>query len=146
MKSEMDLDDPSVLTCWKDIARYLGKGVRTVQRWEREFGLPVRRPNGVHHKSAVVAQVRDLEMWLDSRWSERSVENKDGKVIVQAELSELIKRSRNLRAAHMMIMEETSVALDSLIQSFNELEQTRQRNVPPPAIHFSGGTTWGRPS
>jgi len=134
MKSERDLNDPSVLTCWKDIARYLGRGVRTVQRWEQEFGLPVRRPNGSHRKSAVVVYIRDLEMWLDSQWSERGVENDDGKVIAKAELSELIKRSRSLRAAHMMIMEETSVALDTLIQSFNELEQTRQRNIPP--IHF----------
>jgi hypothetical protein len=23
------------MTCWKEIARYLGKGVRTVQRWEQ---------------------------------------------------------------------------------------------------------------
>jgi hypothetical protein len=26
----------SVLTSWKEIAQYVGKGVRTVQRWERE--------------------------------------------------------------------------------------------------------------
>ena len=30
-----------VLNGWKEIANYLGKGVRTVQRYEREFGLPV---------------------------------------------------------------------------------------------------------
>ena len=60
------------LTCWKDIASYLGKGVRTVQRWEQEFGLPVRRPNGVSHKSPVAADPRDLDVWLKSRWSVRT--------------------------------------------------------------------------
>jgi len=28
---------------WKEIANHLGKGVRTVQRWEKVYGLPVRR-------------------------------------------------------------------------------------------------------
>ena len=36
----------SVLNSWKEIASYLGRSVRTVQRWEREFGLPVHRPAG----------------------------------------------------------------------------------------------------
>ena len=31
------------LDSWKAIAAYLGRGVRTVQRWEREEGLPVHR-------------------------------------------------------------------------------------------------------
>jgi hypothetical protein len=36
-------NDRPVLTCWKDIAQYVGKSVRTLQRWERESGFPVRR-------------------------------------------------------------------------------------------------------
>lgn len=28
---------------WKDVAAYLGKSVRTVQRWESEYGLPIHR-------------------------------------------------------------------------------------------------------
>lgn len=35
---------PQFLTGWKEIANYLGKGVRAVQRYERKFGLPVRAP------------------------------------------------------------------------------------------------------
>lgn len=59
------------LTCWKDIANYMGKGVRTVQRWEQEFGLPVRRPNGMSHKSPVAANPRELDAWMQSHWSLR---------------------------------------------------------------------------
>jgi hypothetical protein len=29
------------LNGWKEIAAYVGKGVRTVQRWEKAHGLPV---------------------------------------------------------------------------------------------------------
>ena len=33
----------SILSGWKEIANHLGKGVRTVQRYELELALPVRR-------------------------------------------------------------------------------------------------------
>ncbi len=35
--------DPDLLNSWKEIAAYMGRGVRTVQRWERDLALPVRR-------------------------------------------------------------------------------------------------------
>jgi hypothetical protein len=58
----------SALTSWKEIAGYLGKGVRTVQRWERDMGLPVRRP---HHrnKGLVLALPEDIDSWLQSRYT-----------------------------------------------------------------------------
>jgi DNA-binding transcriptional regulator YiaG len=34
-----------ILSSWKEIALYLGRSTRTVQRWERELGLPVCRPS-----------------------------------------------------------------------------------------------------
>jgi len=40
------IEPPQILSGWKEIANYLGKGVRTVQRYERYMGLPVRRPAG----------------------------------------------------------------------------------------------------
>jgi hypothetical protein len=51
------------LSGWKDIARYLGKGVRTVQRYEREFGLPVRRLAGTR-RSSVIATKAELDGWI----------------------------------------------------------------------------------
>lgn len=53
------------LTGWKEIANYLGKGVRTVQRHERELGLPIHRPNG---KSAgsVIATKKELDDWVEA--------------------------------------------------------------------------------
>jgi hypothetical protein len=49
---------------WKDIAKYLGCGVRTVQRWEK-LGLPVRRPTGI--RSAVVAITEEIDAWVKRR-------------------------------------------------------------------------------
>jgi hypothetical protein len=51
------------LAGWKDVANYLGKGVRTVQRYEREMGLPVRRPAG-KPRAAVVATKAELDAWI----------------------------------------------------------------------------------
>ena len=45
---------------WKEIAAYLGKDPRTVQRWERKIGLPIHRPNG----ASVFAYRSELESWL----------------------------------------------------------------------------------
>ena len=55
-----------ILNSWKEIASYLGRGVRTVQRWEAQLGLPVHRPAGRDH-SAVLAFSNELDQWLDSR-------------------------------------------------------------------------------
>lgn len=52
-----------VLNSWKEIAAYLGRGVRTVQRWENDLSLPVRRPRG-KDRSAVIALKPELDKWL----------------------------------------------------------------------------------
>jgi hypothetical protein len=51
------------LNSWKDIATYVGRGVRTVQRWESHFGLPVHRPKG-KERSAVLAFPEEISEWL----------------------------------------------------------------------------------
>lgn len=51
------------LDSWKEIASYLRREVRTVQRWERERGLPVHRlPGG--DKPRVYALSSELDAWL----------------------------------------------------------------------------------
>ena len=52
-----------LISGWKSIAAYLGKGVRTVQRYERKFHLPVRRPAGII-KGPVLARADDLDAWV----------------------------------------------------------------------------------
>jgi hypothetical protein len=54
-----------VLNSWKEVATYLGRGIRTVQRWERELGLPIRRPRG-KPRGPVIAFRRELDQWLQS--------------------------------------------------------------------------------
>jgi tetratricopeptide (TPR) repeat protein len=49
------------LDSWKEIAGYLKRGVRTVQRWERTAGLPVRRV--ASPRGAVYAFKAELDRW-----------------------------------------------------------------------------------
>ena len=51
------------LDSWKEIADYLGKGERTVKRWESERGLPIHHVPGSGHGS-VYAFVAELDEWL----------------------------------------------------------------------------------
>ncbi len=118
-----------VLTSWKDIARYMGKGVRTVQRWEQDFGLPVRRPLG-SNKKAILARPGDLDAWVALRCSSRAQlavggSASDGapapsdlrKPPASGALSALnaeIYTSRMLRSSNRELMAEMRVALDRL--------------------------------
>lgn len=54
------------LDSWKEIAAYLGRGVRTVQRWEREEQLPIRRlPHA--KRGSVYANREEVARWWESR-------------------------------------------------------------------------------
>ena len=69
--------EAKVLRSWKEIAAYLGKGVRTVQRWEELFGLPVKRPKETATKGTVVASTDELDQWLLTGWAQRAIETNE---------------------------------------------------------------------
>lgn len=119
MNPGLSASRPSVLTCWKDIAQYMGKGVRTVQRWEQEFGLPVRRPLG-SSKKAVIARPSDLDAWVALRCGSRSpelIESDDGRTKAIARLASLagqIETARQLRDHNRNLMDGMHRAVSNL--------------------------------
>lgn len=116
-----------VLTSWKEIASYLGRGVRTVQRWESDLGLPVRRPRG--NRRAVIALKEDLDTWI------REAPARDAVLDLRAPLptqsltlvravqksvhtgDDLRHRCAELRAAHEQIASKLSANLSGLMTS-----------------------------
>lgn len=54
------------LDSWKEIAAYLGRDVRTVQRWEKKEGLPVHR-----HEHEKMGTVYAYKSEIDAWWKER---------------------------------------------------------------------------
>lgn len=126
-----------VLTSWKDIARYMGKGVRTVQRWEQDFALPVRRPLG-SNKKAILARPSDLDAWVALRCSSRAQQTTDCaapartfssastrkpqlSLEVLSELSAQIHTSRMLRSSNRELMGEVRMALARMQQELSSL-------------------------
>ncbi len=61
------------LNSWKEVAAYLGRDVRTVQRWEESEGLPIHR---VAHKrqGTIYAHQAELDAW---RLSDRRPSSKE---------------------------------------------------------------------
>lgn len=109
-------EDSTVLSSWKDIAKYLGKGVRTVQRWERHLGLPVRRPNGASQKSAVLLYRGDVDAWLATRFSARSLEingsqRSQSSRAARSTLREGIRTARALRSANQALTEQITASI-----------------------------------
>lgn len=69
-----------MLSGWKDIAKYMGRGTRTVQRYERELGLPVRRLSR-NSISAVIATKSDLDSWVRSSATEQESFNRAQRIV-----------------------------------------------------------------
>jgi hypothetical protein len=52
-----------VLTSWKEVANYMGRGVRTVQRWEHTLALPIQRPHA-KRRFILFARPDELDAWM----------------------------------------------------------------------------------
>jgi len=129
-------EESAVLSSWKDIALYLGKGVRTVQRWERQLGLPVRRPLGASQKSAVLLYRSDVDAWLATRFSARPLQN-NGTALAKSgwarsTLRERIRRAQELRTTHQVLTEQIQESIRQLTERCDLLTtQTRQKPWSP---------------
>src|ERR1700687_5780898 len=73
------------LDSWKEIAAYLKKEVRTVQRWEKNLGLPVRRL-AQGKQGTVFADKSDLDAWWLQSQS-KLAEEEDDKLDLGADAS-----------------------------------------------------------
>lgn len=119
-----------VLNSWKEIASYLGRGVRTVQRYERDLGLPVRRPRG-KSRSAVVALSDDLDTWLRQAPTRELQDESESLVVMTkpaivtrvrstiGEASELRTKCHELRVAHHEAMTHLVTNLKGLVEKFD---------------------------
>ena len=54
-----------ILNGWKEIGGYVCRDIRTVERWEKQRGLPVRRVPGAG-RATVYALISELDEWLEN--------------------------------------------------------------------------------
>jgi predicted DNA-binding transcriptional regulator AlpA len=112
----------SVLTTWKEVARYMGKGVRTVQRWERDFSLPVRRPTGSRNRRAILALTSDLDAWVALSCSrQRHDQPADGCGDIASTLRDRLRIAEELRIANRLLINEIHIAMEALHQRLSAM-------------------------
>lgn len=132
--------EQSTFTSWKEIADYLGKGVRTVQRWESRFGLPIQRPNQ-HDRGIVRVSRADLDNWLRTHW--RSGARSRGATVARHDLSrcEILQRAHELRNQLGLLRREFHDSCSRFEQTMAETVRIFQ-NLPgnirlPASVHDS---------
>ena len=110
------------LSGWKEIAAYVNRVVRTVQRWEKDLAFPVRRPRG-KSRSAVIALRSDIDNWVRSHplTNGHTPKIADGTV---PRPSRLIQHSRLLFASIARSQGELGEVVTRLIKSIGEINNT----------------------
>jgi hypothetical protein len=112
---------PRVLTSWKEVAHYMGKGVRTVQRWERDFHLPVRRPSGANNKRVILALTADLDAWIALSCSRTRHQQADACGQAASTLRDHVRAAAELRIAHRLLLNELHIAMEALQQQLSAM-------------------------
>jgi hypothetical protein len=119
-----------ILGGWKEIANYLGKGVRTVQRYECELGLPIRRPAG-RSTGSVIATKAEIDAWISAsplrEASSLSLRYSGPRKAMQQLREQLVEMHR-LRVESAQWRHEVAAARQSLHQSIAVLHK-RLRDV-----------------
>src|SRR5215472_1561813 len=106
---------PQILAGWKEIANYLRKGVRTVQRYERQLALPIHRPAG-KSLAAVVAIPTELDKWVTASPRRDASPNRRA----------LETRTNRLRANFLQIDCEIALTFCSLALATSDQEKRRR--------------------
>lgn len=102
-----------ILRSWKEVAEYMSRGIRTVQRWEKQLNLPVHR---IANRGEVFAFTSEIDGWLQN-FAKSSHDSADGDV-------------ENWRAlAEQATQEEDPEKLLQLINRLNEILRTSENRA-----------------
>ena len=115
-----------VLNSWKEVASYMGRGVRTVQRWEQELGLPVRRPRG-KSRSAVIAFKSELDAWLHRAPKELLQEHAEDASVDHALKYSRSERQTRLHGNTELLINRTKVLVSRSHYLFDQLKILREQ-------------------
>lgn len=126
MNQNQEQAPTEVLSGWKEIAHYLGKGVRTVQRYEWQMALPVRRPAGKPHGS-VVATKAEIDTWVSASPMHGRLPLlkplSETSLAVRASIASSVKELRSLRSEMAALREEMHASIHTLRQTVQNFER-----------------------
>jgi hypothetical protein len=139
------IKNTNAFNSWKEIACYLGRGVRTVQRWEHELSLPVHRFDN-NERGPVFAFKGELDTWLRRQagqpmWGPRVAPDAAKSNLVVNNFA-ILDRSALLASKALQLMHEqrartTRIAeqverMASLLPGINRMAAHRNRFVETP--------------
>jgi hypothetical protein len=125
VKGNVEDSHVSILSSWKEIAQYLGKGVRTVQRWENELGLPIHRPVPGSRR-IVITTKEELAAWLVQQQTRAQVEQRP---ITHEEFARM-KRLVNETLVRAELLRNNAAKLSQEFQRTREAQMLRRNNPP----------------
>jgi hypothetical protein len=96
-----------VLHGWTQISAHLQRGVRTVQRWEMDLGMPVHRPKPGRRRS-VMAFFDEL-----AQWSSRRTERADPFELVQDSMASLAWHTAELASQTRALNEQLRQSVET---------------------------------
>lgn len=127
-----------VLQSWKQIARYVGRTERTVQRWEQAFGFPVHRPSG-KCRSSVMALTQEIEEWTRGKPSLVQLRamariDRAGIIASSEDNSDLYNNHHfeQIQLAKLLFQQQRTLRKDlrDLLQEQRTLRQALMQNLP----------------
>jgi TolB-like protein len=131
-RTPSSLQRGTVLASWKEIAAYLNRGLRTVQRWEKLENLPVHRH--IHEKSgSIYGYKMELDAWLAVRCESSRAQQKNKGLVLAVLPFDNLGASNNCQAISDGLTEEiiTQIALlqceGLAIVSRSSVQQFRER-------------------
>lgn len=126
------MPDVHILNSWKEISNYIGRGVRTVQRWEELYGLPVHRAAG-RDRSAVYALSDEVDAWLRmGKMHEASKSEREVTPFAAKEYRQLVERTHTL-IGRLRLLRQNSLELRQNIKRNRVAhEEIRQRAESSP--------------
>jgi hypothetical protein len=107
-----------------------------MQRWERDFGLPVRRPVGSLKKSQVLLYACDLDAWLARRALQHGVKGEAAsthRAGLRSGLGETIRTAKELTATRRILVDQIEQSVRQLAE---RCEVLTRRTVTSPFDHW----------
>jgi len=139
-----------VLKGWKEIAKYLGAGVRSVQRYERAGTLPIRRPTG-QSRGAVFATKSELDTWVHASSLKDAFTGKptcaQNHDVAFGAFKTVLAEHRRLRQEMQTDKEKLGMAVELLHATLVVVQEECARKLERPStVTFSASETitWNR--
>ena len=126
-----------VLHSWKEISNYAGRGIRTIQRYEVQFGFPVHRP-AAKSRAAVIAFSDEIDAWFNrAPVNSRSINNVQSRISIEQARQYLAiaakaKLSQEVaRAGYERCMEQASRVREMMMKIRNVRTACRALRLGP---------------